>query len=139
MPHDLRDTLERGAYYIVKNVGLERETAKARLVTLLCSTGDEPTTMQVWVPKSETTLKNGFLLLPSWLLRAKLDDIEPLQLACAVDKIDSEFNPPVDSDDPNYYSPLSRRSSLSTDPEDTFDSSEATDFDCELEEWDDED
>ncbi len=130
MTHDLRDILEQGAYYIVKNVGLGRETAKAQLITLLCSTGDEPTTMQVWVPKSETTLNDGTLLLPSWLLRAKLDDIEPLQLACAVEKIESGFNPPVDSDDPHYYSPLDYQSSLSTDPD-------REDFDCALEGWED--
>lgn len=75
------NNLNKNDLYVVNGVVMESQTEKAWLLNLLCDFKGEPTTSQVWVPKSQSTVTGDRLVLKGWLLLKKIEELSPNKLA----------------------------------------------------------
>jgi len=103
----LKYLVRKGSEYLVHDVGVIQETAKAYLVCLTCNLDDEPATVEVWVPKVQASVSGTTLTISAWMLSTKLEEIEPMEIATLVlENRLMDDHPPVDSDDPRYVPPV---------------------------------
>lgn len=65
---------------IVQVFEVIRETEKALRVRVLGCRDGEPDTVELWLPKSQVKMKDGVLVVPSWLMLAKEDEAHPVGL-----------------------------------------------------------
>lgn len=88
----MTDSINKNDIYVVNGVAVESQTSKAWLVSLLCDLKGEPTTSQVWVPKSQTTVTEDRLVLKGWLLLKKIEELSPNALALAVTRYEDSYS-----------------------------------------------
>lgn len=86
------ETLGNNDLYVVSGVVIKHQTEKAWLLTVWCDLRGEPTTCQVWVPKSHSTVIEEKLVLKGWLLSEKIKELLPSTLALMVSGYEDVFS-----------------------------------------------